>query len=111
MANRRFYTCGVPKEHCNGAHIAMNARMGGPSGMKAHGSPEEAFRCKARYLKKVLGYKQIGGREFAPPDGGPVMVLTKKSRFGGVIRAGKGGDTGKPTRYMPEDPNYPVFGT
>jgi len=31
-----------------------------------------------------------------PPDGGPILVLSKKSKFGGRMRKGKAG------RVMPE---------
>jgi len=68
--------------------------------LKAHNSAPEAFKCHARYLIKVLGYEQVGSREFRPPDGGPILVLTKKCRFGGVLRKGKGSGEGG-NRVMP----------
>lgn len=70
--------------------------------IKCHSSPEEAFKCMAKHLVRDLGYTQIGPREFSPADHGPVRVLTKKSRFGGVLKAGKGGETGTSKRVMPK---------
>jgi len=96
MSNR-MYTCGVPTEHCNGTHVKTSAGIRPifeyQAARKAHGSSSEAFRCRARWLTQVLGYTQIGSREFRPPEGvddGYVTVLAKKSRFGGVLRRGKG---------------------
>jgi hypothetical protein len=86
------YTCGVPKEHCTGGTIRVSAGMKSAiraESINCHASPQEAFRCHARYLVEVLGYTRVGNREFAPPDGGPIRVLTKKSRFGGELRKGK----------------------
>lgn len=57
--------------------------------LKAHASPMDAFNCHKRWLI-TRGFKQIGPREFRPPDGGPIEVLTKKSRFGARLRTGKG---------------------
>jgi hypothetical protein len=59
--------------------------------IKAHGSSEQAFKCYEQYLLRN-GYKKIGSREFQPIAGGPVMVLTKKSHFGGRLRKGKSGE-------------------
>jgi hypothetical protein len=65
-----------------------------PASTRAHTSPEGAFNCHARHLVNDKGYEQIGPREFREPNGGPIRVLTKKSRFGGVLRGGKRGETG-----------------
>lgn len=103
----KMYTCGVPKEHCNGAHVATSAGTREIENLyKAHVSPSQAFNCRARYLTHVLGYERIGQREFSPPDGGPVLVLSKKIRFGGKLRKGKGarGD-GSASRVMPDRPH------
>lgn len=91
--------CGVPDRFCEGATVTVNARMG--DSLKAHGDHASAFLCKKRYLVNVLGYTQIGGREFRPPDGGPILVLTKKCRYGARMRKGKGGG-----RYQPKDPHF-----
>lgn len=45
------------------------------------------------------GYTQISQREFEPPDGGPVRVLSKKSHYGERLRLGKEGG-----RHMPDGP-------
>jgi len=80
----RRYLCGVPREHCRGALVTAPHK----AGMKVHGSSTEAFNCMTKYLLKQ-GYTRVGGREFRPPNGGPIRVLTKKSRFGGALRRGK----------------------
>jgi len=45
------------------------------------------------------GYHQIGMREFSPPDGGPVRVLTRPSHFGGRLRMGKEGSRMQPLEH------------
>ncbi len=59
--------------------------------LKIHHSSTEAFKCRARWLVRVEGWTPIGSREFSKP-GQPVLVLTKKCRFGGQLRKGKGGE-------------------
>ena len=93
MAKSYGVICGVPAHHCTGGTLQTDQQLGTT---KVHSSHEEAFRCYSRYLTRVKGYKRIGPREFAPPDGGPVLVLTKKSRFGAHLRKGKEG------RLMPK---------
>lgn len=83
--------CGTPIEYCSGARLPTSQGIKAAVG-KVHALPEEAFACHANYLVKILGYRRIGNREFEPPDGGPIRVLTRKSRFGGRLRAGKGGE-------------------
>jgi hypothetical protein len=61
-------------------------------GVKVHATPQEAFACHARYLISQ-GYTRLGQREFHK-EGEPIRVLTKKSRFGGILRGGKKGDSG-----------------
>ena len=94
----RKYTCGVPKEHCFGS---SNFVVNITSITKIHCSSEEAFNCHARWLVNVLGYKRIGSREFDLQNGSPIRVLTKKSRFGGVLRIGKHGEGAKTKRLVP----------
>src|SRR5687767_11681699 len=89
LHGRRFL-CGVPDSRCEGTLTRMHIT----AGMKTHGSTDEAFKCMKHYLLSE-GYTQVGPREFsAPPtkenpDGGPIRVLTKKSRFGAPLRPGK----------------------
>ena len=93
----RKYTCGVPKEHCSGsANFVINVI----SLAKVHDSSVEAFNCHAKWLGK-LGYKRVGAREFDLGDGSPIRVLTKKSRFGGILRIGKHEKTAKTKRLVP----------
>jgi len=93
MSRQSRILCGVPQEYCAGGRLITDQMLGTN---KCHSSRSEAFRCKVDYLVNVLGYEQIGSREFSPSDGGPVLVLTKKMRFGGLLRSGKEG-----TRFMP----------
>src|SRR5271157_4474468 len=87
----RRYLCGVKKELCSGSN---NETPQG--GMKLHPSPEQAFRCKVHSLL-AEGYKRIGPREFCLNDTSPILILNKKTHFGGVLRGGKKGDKGGAT--------------
>ena len=91
--------CGTPTDYCTAglkpvSASLRDARHFAGQVRKVHGSRIEAFRCYVHYLKDVLGYEQVGSREFTRP-GEPILVLTKKIRFGGTLRGGKLG-----TRYM-----------
>lgn len=100
MAVSQRYLCGVPKQRCMGGAVSM---LPGMRGFRSHSSREEAFRCMVRYLESQ-GYERIGSREFRK-EGQPVRVLTKKSRFGARLRAGKEG------RFMPKErPSGVVIG-
>jgi hypothetical protein len=90
---QKRFLCGVPTEKCCGRN---NNFSHGMKCTKSHTLPQEAFACYAAYLLS-LGYTKVGSREFAAPDDGPIMVLSKKSRFGAVLRGGKEG------RYMGKD--------
>lgn len=92
MSRRIKILCGSPDHHCTGAPFVTDQQL---RSRKAHATSEEAFRCYAHHLL-LDGYTQIGSREFKPPGGGPVRLLTKKSRFGGNLRGGK------ESRYQPE---------
>lgn len=94
MSTKYKILCGTPDAHCKGSRYITTQSL--PK--KAHPSRVEAFRCYARYLIKVLGYTQIGSREFAK-EGQPVRVLNKKSKFGALLRTGKEG-----SRYQPGGP-------
>lgn len=87
--SRTVVLCGVPEEHCTAGYADVSSGL--RKHIKAHANPEDAFRCMRHYLVKVLGYTQIGAREFRPPDGSPITVLTKRSRYGGRLRRGKMG--------------------
>ena len=90
--------CGVPVASCGGTGYVTKQQIS----PKAHGSRDEAFRCMRRHLI-AQGYVPIGPREFRPPDGGCILVLTKKSRFGGRLRTGKRAEGGTTTsRFMPD---------
>ncbi len=93
MPAKYKYMCGVPQEHCEGGNLKTDQTF---STRKAHSGRHEAFRCMAHYLVKQLGYTQIGSREFRK-EGHPIRVLTKKSRYGGVLRFGK-----EHARWMPK---------
>ena len=93
MSTRRVVLCGVPSQYCTGGKYSTDQNL--PD--RCHSSSTEAFRCMKRYLL-LQGYEQIGPREFRPPDGGPIRVLRKRTKFGASLRAGKGGD-----RFMPDE--------
>lgn len=93
MSRRLRYTCGAPEGKCTGSVTKMTKGWRGSP--KAHASREEAFRCYAAYLLSE-GYTQLSAHEFVSPDGGPILVLSRISQFGGVLR------TGKVDRYMPK---------
>ena len=98
--SKLVYRCGVPEQHCKAATMQSTAGM--KHSVKVHSSTEEAFKCYAKYLIEVLGYTRVGKREFAAPDGGPIRVLTKPSKFGGAMRKGKGGEGQTGRRVMPK---------
>lgn len=105
MATTRKILCGTPTKHCSGSLTPTSAWLGGAQ--RAHNSSEDAFRCYARYLVGVLGGEQVGGREFRLPEGNElgvsgVLVLTKKSRFGGELRPGKSGEKTQGKRFEPK---------
>lgn len=89
----KVYICGVPEASCSGALKSVSHGLG--LHKKVHVSPEQAFNCNARYLIKQ-GYTRIGRKEFFPPDGGPIIILTRSSKFGMPLRVGK-----EHTRHMP----------
>lgn len=93
MSRRIKVLCGTPDHHCTGAPFVTDQQL---RFRKAHAGNEEAFHCYARHLL-LDKYIQIGPREFRPADGGPIRLLTKKSKFGGRLRDGK-----EHTRYQPE---------
>lgn len=94
----RRYMCGSPPEFCSGATTIVNTGLGKVT--HTHTSPVEAFKCYKRYLINVLGYEQLGAREFKTPDG--VLVLTKQSKFGAALRGGKKPEKGsKANRATP----------
>jgi hypothetical protein len=93
MSTRYRILCGVPEEECTGGKFQTDQRLGTK---KAHTSRKGAFDCRARWLRSQ-GYEQVGSREFKPPDGGPRLILSKKSKFGGFLRLGKEG------RFTPDN--------
>ena len=92
--------CGTPENYCNGSVAAMSNSWRGSH--KSHTDRVQAFKCYARYLTRVKGYTKVGSREFKPSDGGPILVLTKKIRFGGELMRGKSGGETKSKRKMPK---------
>lgn len=91
----RMYACGVQKDKCCGSTIQSSH---GVPLTKAHASSEEAFNCKRRSLL-ADGYEQVGSREFTKGDG-PILLLDRKSKFGGVMKRGKN-EKGTGKRFMP----------
>lgn len=86
MNRTRRWMCGTPQDECGGAMVMLD---GLHASIKAHGSPQDAFKCYVRHLLRQ-GYVRKGGREFQLP-GHPILVLTKTSRFGTMLCPGKPG--------------------
>ncbi len=97
MSRQIRVLCGVPKEYCTGGHLQTDQVF---ASNKAHSGHSEAFKCMAHYLTQILGFRRVGSRDFAPPDGGPIRILTKPIRYGGLLVYGK-----EHTRFMPEKRN------
>lgn len=100
MSTKYVVMCGVPDEECSGFKFPTDQHF---IHKKAHASHEEAFRCYARHLAKT-GYRRISSREFQKGDE-PVLILTRKSQFGGRLRSGK-----LQERYMPKRGNGVIIG-
>ena len=79
--------CQTPVAHCTGSITPMAPAL---LGLKTHSSHEEAFDCYVAYLKKI-GYRQIGAHEFVLFEDQPVLVVSKRSRYGARLRLGKEG--------------------
>ncbi len=101
MANG--YLCGVPAENCSGSVLKQTSSglKGKKSASRFHVTSIDAHKCMGRHLVRDQGCTQIGQREFASPDGGPVHLLSKKSKFGGKLRMGKN-EKGQGSRLMPK---------
>jgi len=99
MSTKYRVLCGVPALECIGSGYITTQALS----KKAHASRVEAFNCMRKHLLNE-GWEQIGPREFRPPDGGYIRVLTKKSRYGGMLRQGKAGEDGgmSSSRFMPK---------
>jgi hypothetical protein len=93
--------CQTPPEHCSGGLVPVNAMLNRDKARKLHVSPQDAFACYSHYLTGVAGYERVGSKEFRPPGGGPILVLTRPGRYGGAMRKGKPGTGTSATRYMP----------
>ena len=83
------YRCGVPLNECGGAVMKTQSKL---AGVKLHGTRLQAFQCYTNFLKR-RGYVQVDDnvREYRHPEGGEIIMLPKKSKFGGEFRAGKEG--------------------
>jgi len=93
--------CGVPTPSCTGSTVKMLKSWHGH--WKAHNGHADAFACYRRYLLS-LGYVALSSREFEPPDGGPIRLLTRQGKFGAELRKGKRPDQGSDTNNK-----MPVF--
>lgn len=101
---QRFY-CGVPTKQCQGSTIIQNRGLTGKIA-RGHVTNEEAFECYRRWLISQ-GYERIGPREYALP-GEPILILTKRTKFGTRMRLGKSQE-GKGSRYMPRSGGGLIF--
>lgn len=80
------WACGVPVANCDGGSL-LSARLRGQ--VKYHGSPRDARNCYIRH-KLENGYTRFDAGTLEAPDG-RLLILTKESRFGARLRAGKAG--------------------
>lgn len=88
--------CQTPRDFCSGGLEPTNAGLPNKSA-KLHSTHEDALKCYGRHLVRQLGYRKISAREFASPDDGPTLILSKPCRYGAKMRRGKEGN-----RYMPK---------
>jgi hypothetical protein len=96
MSTKIKVLCSVPEEYCNGTRLVTDQ---GFHTCKAHTSHCDAFRCMCAYLVKI-GFKRVSSREFVNPENGYTRVLTRQTKFGGLLVTGK-----EKTRFMPEKRN------
>jgi hypothetical protein len=91
VKQRRRFLCGVPEGKCSGTLSRISKNWKGSQ--KTHASRDEAFECYVRHLL-AQGYVRLGPKEFQLGDG-PILLVNKRSQFGGVMRQGKA------ERWMP----------
>jgi hypothetical protein len=89
--------CGVPSEYCFGSRYKTDQQL--PK--RGHHSRREARRCYIRYISKILGWEKAdvrhpGTKGYIDPDTGHILVITKVSKFGEMLRWGK-----EHARFMP----------
>lgn len=84
-----IFLCGTPNDGCCGKQAILCNSLKN-KGLGAHQTSVEAFNCYKKYLLS-RGYTVVDSRALQPPDGGPIHILTKKSRFGARMRPGKEG--------------------
>ena len=65
-----------------------------------HSSTKECFMCWKKYYLS-LGYEQVGSREFATPNNGPIVFIAKQGKCGTPMRGGKSGDDKQGKRLTP----------
>lgn len=95
MSRQLRFLCGVPQDSCVGGFLSTDQKF---STNKCHSTRAEALSCMSHYLVKS-GYTKISSREFLDPETGYIRILPKKSKYGGRLRSGKGGDK---ARFEPE---------
>lgn len=99
--SKRF-ACGTPSSNCTGGITQLSHGIETKLS-RTHSYSDEAHRCHMRYLMS-LGCKPMGARELENPNTGAVLILSKKSKFGGKLKPGKKGKDGsKATRFMPNN--------
>jgi hypothetical protein len=91
MSTQQRFLCGVPERECQGSHTQLPVKW--PGSRKSHASRKEAKKCYTRYMQGQ-GYEKVHGG--LQKDDGPVIVLSKESKFGGRLRLGK------EKRFMPD---------
>ncbi|MGI0012907.1 MAG: hypothetical protein ACREBU_05620 [Nitrososphaera sp.] len=96
MGNR--FLCGTPRVNCSGGNSILSSGLK-DCGFKIHVTSFEAFKCFARYQERTLGFEKVAPREFRTSEG--ILILSKKSKFGGKLKSGKNDAKIKGKRFMP----------
>ena len=65
------FCCAVPTEYCKGK---INAK----DRTRCHATVQAVRSCARNWLINIRGATQISPREFALPNEGPILVLSKK---------------------------------
>lgn len=93
----RRYICGVKDSECTGSPMLLGPSDDSKRLGRSHATAQEALKCHAKALIR-RGYTRLSNREFAPPDGGPVILLPKKWP---TLRAGKSEGATQGNRLTP----------
>lgn len=66
-----MFVCGTPAKCCTG-------KTNPKDGNSFHGTQDQVRACVVNYYVNTLGYTKISPRELQAPNGGPILVLSKR---------------------------------